>query len=231
MQAVWTEWELEEHWALNSEELRFLKAKTSTNRLALAVLVKFFQIEGRFPEKISELPKQAISYLSKFLKISAESIGNYALLGRTNKRHRARIREFLGYRSSTEEDEQIIREWLSREIITGQESDDEILAKLKQWYVSHKIEQPTIGQQKRLIKSAISKFENKIFQGIYDSLPEETRATFRQILDENTEETESSFTTFQSLKSYPGKARLKTVLAESEKIRFVAGLNLKDTVC
>ena len=49
MKRSWQPEELIEHWTLIPTELDLLTKKTATNRLGIALLLKYFQYEGRFP--------------------------------------------------------------------------------------------------------------------------------------------------------------------------------------
>jgi len=46
----WTEAELDEYWSLSEAELFLLANRTERGRLGLAVQLKYFEREGRFPE-------------------------------------------------------------------------------------------------------------------------------------------------------------------------------------
>ncbi|MHB6904091.1 hypothetical protein [Streptomyces sp. DB-54] len=51
---VWQEWEPEdlvEVWTLLEDEAVRLRNKTGANRLGLALLLKFFEVEARFPRR------------------------------------------------------------------------------------------------------------------------------------------------------------------------------------
>ena len=222
-------YDFEEVWTLSPEEIVLLKGKAAVNKVGFACLLKFFQNFGRFPQSSKEILSKAISTIARQLGIDA-SLSTIQFTERSLERYRAEVRGYLGTRPATVEDEKAVQKWLLRDTINGQESIDDLLLRLRQWYQERKIEQPALKQQRRIIKGAISQFENALFQRIYESLSEETRATFARILSEGTDESDDVFAAFQSLKNYPGKARLKTVLAESDKIRFVADLALEDAV-
>ena len=51
MKREWHIEELEEHFTLLPPEIDSLQGNTDHNRLGKAVLLKYFQYEGRFPEK------------------------------------------------------------------------------------------------------------------------------------------------------------------------------------
>ena len=49
MKQYWDDLALAEHWSLGDDELPLLDNRTESSRLGFAVLLKFFQLEGRFP--------------------------------------------------------------------------------------------------------------------------------------------------------------------------------------
>lgn len=56
MRCRWRQEELDLHWGLSSEEHKLLKNKAGVPRLGFAILLKFFQLENRFPESAIEIP-------------------------------------------------------------------------------------------------------------------------------------------------------------------------------
>ncbi|NEO56458.1 MAG: DUF4158 domain-containing protein [Okeania sp. SIO3B5] len=69
MKRDWTLEELVEHWTLLPTELALLERKTDSSRLGLALNLKFFQLETRFPERLSDIPQMVISYVAQLLKV------------------------------------------------------------------------------------------------------------------------------------------------------------------
>lgn len=63
MKQYWPEEELAERWTLLSEEFSLLSGLMDGQRLGFAVLLKFFQIEGRFPREHKEIPGAAVEYI------------------------------------------------------------------------------------------------------------------------------------------------------------------------
>lgn len=57
MKRKWENEELTEHWSLDSQERERIAQKKGANRLGFALLLKFFQWQGRFPEKKNEIPR------------------------------------------------------------------------------------------------------------------------------------------------------------------------------
>ena len=55
-------WELEDliaSWTLDEDDWLLLANKTGATRLGFALLLKFFDLEGRFPADASELPPRS----------------------------------------------------------------------------------------------------------------------------------------------------------------------------
>jgi hypothetical protein len=69
MKRDWTIPELQEYWTLQPGELNLLTSKNDENRLGLALLLKFFQIEGRFPENKNEIPRKCAPFVAEQIDI------------------------------------------------------------------------------------------------------------------------------------------------------------------
>lgn len=94
MHAHWTDIELEEQWFLEDcERQTLLPGKSQGQRLAVAALLKFYQLAGRFPDNLREVPEVALKYLHKSLAldIGVNPASLYHLSSRTYERHRAEI--------------------------------------------------------------------------------------------------------------------------------------------
>ena len=93
MKRLWERDELVEHWSLTEEELALAqKFKTNTGPLGFALLLKWFQYEGRFPQHRIEVPTVVLAYLARQLGVLPEQFAFYDWHGRTIERHRAQIR-------------------------------------------------------------------------------------------------------------------------------------------
>ena len=58
MKRQWDTLELVEQFTLEPSEMVLLENKSEENRLGFAVLLKFFQMEARFPRSKQEVPKK-----------------------------------------------------------------------------------------------------------------------------------------------------------------------------
>ena len=69
MKHDWNADELLEHWTLLPGEKRLLANKSGATRLGFAVLLKFFQHEGRFPGQRQDVPGTVVGYIARQLDI------------------------------------------------------------------------------------------------------------------------------------------------------------------
>lgn len=72
--------------------------KTGAPRLGFSVMLKFFEIDGRFPEYGAEVPEQAVTYLAEQVRVDPALFAKYEFSSRTAKYHRPHIRQELGFR-------------------------------------------------------------------------------------------------------------------------------------
>ncbi|TMD97620.1 MAG: DUF4158 domain-containing protein, partial [Chloroflexi bacterium] len=71
------EWEPEDLiacWTLVDDDWRHLANKRGRSRLAFALFLKFFELEGRFPRHAGELPRQAVAYVAEQLHVDADAL-------------------------------------------------------------------------------------------------------------------------------------------------------------
>ena len=88
MQQQWNVHELAQSWAVTATEKPLLAQRTPRGRLGLAVLLKFFQLEGRFPFYHKEVPLLAVDYVAEQLATPTAMWFDYPLTGRSGSRDR-----------------------------------------------------------------------------------------------------------------------------------------------
>ncbi|GAB2481093.1 hypothetical protein GCM10027187_55830 [Streptosporangium sandarakinum] len=106
------EWEPEAliaAWTLLDGDWDLVGNKTGATRLGFGLLLKFFEQEGRFPRHVGELPKAAVDYMAGQVKVDPALLAEYDWSGRSIERHRAQVREALGFREPTRADEDVLR--------------------------------------------------------------------------------------------------------------------------
>ena len=72
MKREWENHELVEHWTIDEEDQQLIRQKRGINRLSFALLLKFFQLKGRFPEKQYRVR-------ARYVKKSATTPGMFAV--------------------------------------------------------------------------------------------------------------------------------------------------------
>ena len=149
------EWQPEEliaSWTLVDRDWELVANKTGATRLGFALLLKFFELEGRFPTHAAELPPAAVEYVAGLVKVAASELAQYEWSGRTIEYHRAQIREASGFREPTRADEQRLARWLADEVCPGELGEERQRTALLARCREQRLEPP--GRIGRLLGSA-----------------------------------------------------------------------------
>ena len=80
-----------------------------------ALVLKFFQVEGRFLRYHKEVPIPAVGFVAEQLEAPPAVWFDYPFKGRSGSRDREQLHAFLGFRQATVEDMEPILLWLSQE--------------------------------------------------------------------------------------------------------------------
>ena len=133
MRQRWNEQDLIEHWTLTDADKKLLFQRTNRGRFGLAVLLKFFQVEGRFPRYHKEVPEAALKYLGEQLAIPATLWFEYELKGRSGKRDREQLRDYLEFHPISAADGEQLHGWLAREVVPEDQDPDHIRLSVLEW--------------------------------------------------------------------------------------------------
>ncbi|MBD3557519.1 Tn3 family transposase [Planktothrix sp. FACHB-1355] len=237
MKRVWETDELVEYWTLMPPEVEFLANKIGATKLGCAVLLKFFQLEARFPQHAAEIPPSAIDYLAKQVKVAPEQFQKYAWRGRTIEYHRAQIRQLHGFREATVEDANALSQWLQEHILVKERDYEHLKAAAYQKCRELKIEPPTPERVDRIVRSAARAFEEKFCAEILSQLTPENQTLLDSLLQTSPEESEHQSnpgdekailqrSVWQSLKADSGRASTETMCLEIAKLEQLRNLNL-----
>jgi Domain of unknown function (DUF4158) len=244
MKRQWDIEELIEHFTLVEEDLSILGNKTGSGRLGCALLLKYFQLEGRFPRDSHDIPRAVVDYIARQLKLNAALLTQYDWEGRTIKSHRAQIREQLKFREATAIDTEEMKSWLVAEKLVSDQNEEHLKAIVLEHFRDLKIEPPTTDRIERLIRSACTTYEQTLFTEVMQRLPDSTRTHFDDLLarsaaqveqEEQAQDDEKAVTdsqarrpsiTWQNLKTNPGAVGLESVLHEIDKLRVLQQLAL-----
>lgn len=230
MKRYWTPDELKEHWTLHWKERRWSEShKGAHNRLGFAVLLKYFQYQGRFPTRRGEVSPEVVAHVARQLEISPRSYRSYNWQGRSIKNHRAEIRRFLKYREATLQDTQALVDWLSETVIPHQRQMDALLDIVYGRCRALHIEPPTVDRIQRLIRSALARHDEALCLGCSSRLTPEVRKRLDDLVATTSEDETSTLpkrSALQELKLDPGRLSLETIQDEIDKLERLRACGL-----
>ena len=234
MKRKWENHELIEHWTIDTEERELIRKKKGANRLGFALLLKFFQLKGRFPEKKNEIPRVVQAFVAEQLGLSVTLYQEYNWQGRAIKHHRAEIREITGFRPIRMSDFEELRQWLIDKVLPQEVDERGIKQSFYGELRARKIEPPTYAQVERLLNSAQRQFEVHLCTSMLGKLSEPCRRE----LDALTGPQEDSYLLdpeqipLNRLKAEAGGVSLKSLKAELEKLELIRKVGLaEDLFC
>lgn len=226
MKRNWEERELTDYWSLTHEEFELLTNRTSRSRLGFAALLKFFQLEYRFPDDRREVPRLALEYLAKQLEVPRDEFEEYDLEGRSCERDRAQIRALLGFRPPTVDDAEEIANWLCETVLPADHEQDHIHEAALDWCRRKRIEPPTKPRLDRAIGSALRAFEKRFFAWCLEKVPAECQTALDALVLPNDEHGEKDRTPFAELRTDPGRPSLQSILRELSKLHVIDSVGL-----
>lgn len=231
MKRNWQPEELVEHWTLLNDDLALLANKTEQNRLGFALLLKFFQLEARFPQQSQEIPLVVVDYVARQVGVVPDKYSKYDWQGRTIKYHRAQIREFLGFREATIADAKVMTQWLAQQVLAYDLKPEHLESAAMARWRELKIEPLTQERNERIVRSAIRTFEKQFFAHTFTQLSTVTKQQFDQLLDTGISEKDIATSNnepsgFSFLKSDPGRLGVDTFQKEVDKLQLLRQLEL-----
>jgi len=235
MKQCWSSSELDQFWSLSSGERQLSDQRTQQGRLGLAVMLKFFQVEGRFPHYHKEVPLPAVKYLAEQLEAPTSAWFDYPLKGRSGSRDREQLRAFLGFRQAANNDIEPVQRWLSQEVVPQDQDPRHLRSAVLDWYREHLVESPSSDRIDRIISAAVHRFETAFFAGIHGQLSGATKQRLDALLASPSAEgpvaesaKPSDPVSLGRLKADPGRAGLASLREEIAKLECVGNVQLPD---
>jgi len=112
MKRIWNTDELVEFFTLTPKDFELISTKSRATRLGFSVLLRYFQIEARFPTIKAEVPLDIVKFISKQLAVTPELFKEYNFNGRSCRYHKNQIREYFEFRETNNDDNNFVTEWL-----------------------------------------------------------------------------------------------------------------------
>jgi len=137
-------------------------------------MLKFFEIDARFPRHVGEYPPAAVDYVARQVGVDPGVLVDYQWSGRTFEYHRAQIRRTLRFRRFSEDDEAKLAGWLAAEIAPVELSDERLREALLDRCRSERIEPP--ARVDRILGAARAAVSDRFTTAIVNRLTPETVA-------------------------------------------------------
>jgi hypothetical protein len=223
--------ELVDHFMLVDDELELLRNKTGATRLGFGLVLKFLLWKGRFPRGPGELPDNAVEHVARQVGVPAEQVAFYDSSGRQAKRHRAEIRERLGFRECGVADAELLTEWLIAEVTQAERRPERVREELLARCRECRIEPPTSGRVDRIVRSALHRGEELLSARVTGRLAEPMRGRLLGLVagaaeEDEVEPAEDGPSVLASIRSDAGDVSLNTMLTEIAKLEAVRAVGL-----
>lgn len=231
MKRIWTPDELADQWTLTPRECVLVGwQKADHTALGFAVLLKYVQIDGRFPRTRYEVPPAAIAHLAHQIDLPATAFIAYDWENRTIKNHRAAIREFLNLRETTVADQEALTAWLVEAHVPTTHQIPALIEHVKTRCRELHLELPTPDRVERLVRTAIATFDAQLTAQVVARLSPTTCERLDALLHERPPGAPvisgRGHTLLADLKRDAGALSLQTVKHEKAKLDVIAALEL-----
>ena len=220
MRSEWSAEDVVGSWTLVDEDWQLVANKTGATRLGFALLLKFFELEARFPDAVDELPVAAVSYVAEQVRVDPHELAGYRWQGRSIEYHRAQIRDAFGFREFTRADEDKFADWLATEVCPVELRDEQLREAVLVRCRAAKVEPP--GRPERIIGAAKALFEKTFCEQTLLRLAPECAERLSALVELG----EGRAGLLAELKADPGQVSLDTLLGEIGKLNAVKTLRL-----
>ena len=225
MKRQWTVEELVEQWSVMAGDRDLLHRKETTGRLGLVAQLTFYRLYARFPGHRSEIAPAVIEHLAEQINVSLSTLDGYEWEGRTGRRHREAILEFLGVVAFDLVTEAEFRSWLTREALPKEPNVDVLDEWITAWLLRSKVERPGDYNLERVLRGARHAHDEAVFAAVLARLDSGMRDRLKTLLDDG-----DAGTPLNRLRADPGRVGLESVLAETEKLSILRALGLPSDI-
>lgn len=201
------------------------KHHADSNKLGFALLLKYFQREGKFPQRKRDIPRVIVEHIAHQLHLEITLFDNYKWEQGTIDRHRSQIRIFFSIRIGTVADASTVLTWLETQSqLLDEHNFDRLKEVVYERYKELKIEPPEPKRIERLVHSAVHLADERLYTKILQRLSPETQEKLEALLYENRPLGNTSL--FSDLKNEAGTSTLENVLSEITKLESIRALSL-----
>lgn len=159
MQREWEPEDLVASWTLLPPDVDMVGNKSGATRLGFALLLKFFEIEARFPRFPAEVPSLAVNCVAQQVRVDPSLWESYDWQGRSVKAHRVQIRKRFNFRECSLGDQDKLIGWLAAEACPVEQRPEQLRASRLARCRLDRLIPPTSGQLDRIATSGMATFE------------------------------------------------------------------------
>ncbi len=233
MKPLWSAEVLAEHWTLSPKEITLISNRTPRNRVGLALQLKVYQHDGRFPRRTTHVSPTVLSYLAEQLNVSPGDLVGYRFTSRTGRYHRREILRFLGLGVATANDRRRLKNWLIEHAIPGDSHVKRAIDAAVQWFQRERIALPRDGELAKFVRSVIREYPNELFGTIGSKLSPAAKMLMDGLLHDGWRcpvklpgQRGDGRVRFRHLGAHPGPITVKTVGREVAKLYCIRELGL-----
>lgn len=235
MKQDWSLDELALHWTLTAEERGLLSNKTGSTRLSFAILLKAFEFDGRFPDRREDIAGSIIGHLARQTGVPPNAYLDGDWSERTQRYQRAEIRECCGFRAFHAQDESVFIAWLSDHVISPNPESEALKFAAYAHLRSQHIEPPESERWHRLLRTAVSKREERLVTETARQLSLATRVALDALVKTQAPEDPADpdqmalfpvRSDLALIKDGVGAVKVETVLEEIAKLKQLRALGL-----
>lgn len=228
MKRNWLADELLEHFTILENEIALVSNFNNTGKLGFMVLLKYFQMEARFPKSKDEVPLAILGFLSKQLQINPGKFDEYLFKGRSFKRHKATIRTHFGYSPPSAEAYQKVYDYLGTDVQWYDRK--KVRADVVLHYRKMKVELPSMGRMERLVDSLVHKGELAFHEETGAKLSTVTKERLDRLVQSMDGTSNGGVPDFNTLRSDAGRIGLESIFKEMDKLTTIRELEVPDSL-
>ena len=85
MRRDWEPEDLIAYWTIGEQDWSLVANKSGPTRLGFVVLLKYFELEARFPRQAGEVPRAAVDYLARQVQVGPARFADRGVNSRKGK--------------------------------------------------------------------------------------------------------------------------------------------------
>ena len=175
MKKNWHPDELVQHWSLSPDERDALGNKSGATRINFAILLKAFQLSGRFPERQDEVAAGIVAFVAKQVGVAPEVYFEEDWSERTQRLQRAQVRDHCGFHAFRAEDEAVLVQWLSERVVSPNPDEEVLKVAAYEHLRSQRLEPPGPDRLRRLLSAAVDRRKQRLLTATVAQLSPATR--------------------------------------------------------